>query len=183
MNRKIFLLAGHHLKDPGAVANGYQENRLTIEVRELIAKRIRQLAPEVPIWLDDDKDTLSQVIGKVNKLATSNDILFDIHFNSFTDAKATGSEAFVHNNASQLSRTIAGEASKWAATILGIQDRGVKTEQQAARGRLGILYTPANNVLLEVGFLSNPNDMAGYEKWKHWMADEQARLLIRNAAS
>lgn len=35
---KQFISAGHHDNDPGAVANGYQENELTKELRNIILK-------------------------------------------------------------------------------------------------------------------------------------------------
>ena len=49
----IFLLAGHHLRDSGAVANGRSENKETISLRNLIKSFI-----PTKIVVDDDRAKL-----------------------------------------------------------------------------------------------------------------------------
>lgn len=177
---RIFLTAGHHLRDSGAVGNGYKENALTIEMRDLIAKRIRQLDPNIEVWLDDDKDTLSQVIAKVDKLATPKDLWLEIHFDAGITPKPSGATSLVAANARQASKDIAKKFVDMGSTILGIPNRGVKSETESNRGRLAMLHTKANSVLYEVGFISNPSDMVNHQDWKHWMADEFSRIAINS---
>lgn len=174
----IFLVAGHHLKDPGASGNGYQENKLTIEMRDLIATRIRQLSPGTILWVDEDRDTLSQVIAKVNAVATVDDYLLDVHFDAAASPKASGATAFVADGARDKSKTFGKDNVDMVSTILRIPNRGVRSEKLSNRKRLGILHTKASSALLEVGFISNPTDMVNHEDWKHWAADEIARICI-----
>ena len=53
---KQFISAGHHDNDPGAVANGYQENELTKDLRNRILKYgnskeiIVDNGAAIPIW-------------------------------------------------------------------------------------------------------------------------------------
>lgn len=182
MSTTIYLTAGHHNNDPGAVANGYKENTLNIELRDMIAECIRTLSPATKLCLDDDKDTLSQVIKKVSEKATAKDIWLEIHFDSAANNSATGSTSLVANSAMEKSKLLADDLASATATILEIKNRGVKSEKDSHRGRLAMLHTKAISVLLEVAFVSNKLDMELYESWKHWLSDEIARILIKYAA-
>ena len=179
MSKRIFLTAGHHLKDPGAVGNGYKENGLTIEIRNMIAERIRDLDPSVLIWLDDDRDTLGQVISKINKLAKSEDYHLELHFDASIYPKASGCTSLVAKGARQKSIDFGKELSELGSKILNVPNRGVKSEEESHRGRLGILHTAASSVLYEVGFISNTSDMSNYQEWKEWLADDFARVIIK----
>src|SRR5690606_34858560 len=95
----IFLTAGHHNNDSGAIGNGYKENALNIELRDMIATRIRKLSPNAKVWTDNDNDTLSQVIAKVGKIATYNDIWVEFHFDASSNHTASGATALVATNA------------------------------------------------------------------------------------
>lgn len=176
---KIFLTAGHHLKDSGAVGNGYKENQLNIELRDLIAKRISDLDPKQVVWLDYDKDTLSQVISKISEVASAKDIWLELHFDSSINPKASGCTALVAENAREASKSLGKQIVDIGSTILEIPNRGVRSEKQSARGRLAMLHTRATSVLYEVGFISNPTDMINHQDWKHWFADEVARILLK----
>lgn len=182
----IYLIAGHNTEynngkspDPGAVANGLKEADLTKNIRDLIYKRIKQLSPKEFVTKDDDKDSLSQVIAKIKPKITSNDILLDIHYNSASPS-ATGIECFVSNNAGQKSKDIANEICVTTSDITGLKNRGVKTESQSARGKLGILNMRGSAVIWEVGFISNMKDVKSIEENLHWICDEVARILIKH---
>ncbi len=179
MSKRVFLTAGHHLRDPGAMGNGYKENSLTIEIRNLISKRIKSLDPTIEVWTDDDNDTLSQVIAKINKIATSEDYLLELHFDASISPKASGGTSLVAKGAREKSLDFGKELSEIGSTILNIPNRGVKSEEESHRGRLGILHTAASSVLYEVGFISNPTDMVNYQDWKEWLADDFARIIIK----
>lgn len=181
MGNTIFLTAGHHNRDSGAVGNGYKENALTIELRDMIAERIKQLSPTTKVWKDDDNDTLSQVIAKINKIATPKDILLEVHFDAAISPKPSGGTALVADGAREKSQNLAKELVDLGSTILRIPNRGVRNEKKSARGKLGILHTAASSVLYEVGFISNPTDMANHQDWKHWLAEDFAITLIKHS--
>ena len=182
MGNTIFLTAGHHNKDSGAIGNGYKENALNMELRDMITQRIKQLNPNIKVWNDDDNDTLSQVIAKINKVATSNDILLEVHFDASLSPKSSGGTALIADGAREKSQLLGAELVNIGSTVLKIPNRGVWNEKKSNRGRLGILHTPASSVLYEVGFISNPTDMINHQDWKHWLADEFARILIKAAS-
>ncbi|WP_293916515.1 MULTISPECIES: N-acetylmuramoyl-L-alanine amidase [unclassified Sphingobacterium] len=179
MKRRIFLTAGHHLKDSGAVGNGRKENSLTIEIRDMITERLKALSPDIVVWNDNDNDTLAQVIAQINKIATKDDFLLELHFDSSISPKASGATALVAEGARQNSKDFGKELADLGSAIMRVPNRGVKFESQSNRGRLGILHTAASSVLYEVGFISNPTDVVNYENWKHWLADDFARIIIK----
>ena len=65
------------------------------------------------------------------------------------------------------------------SSILGIKNRGVISEDQSARGKLGLMREQGIVALLEIGFISNPNDLAAYQKNKYKLAAAIADILIK----
>lgn len=176
--KRIFLTAGHHNRDSGAIGNGFQENKLTIEFRNLVTARIKDLCPSIVVWNDDDNDTLAQVIAKINKVATADDYLLEIHFDSAENLTATGTTSLVATNARGKSLNFASLIAKITSETIGIRNRGVKTEAESNRGKLGVLHTKASSVLAEVCFISNKNDIEKYHHVKHLLAEQYAFAII-----
>lgn len=176
----IFLTAGHHNNDSGAIGNDYKESDLTKEIRDLTLTRIKQLSPHTKVWADNDNDTLSQVIAKVKALATAKDIWVELHFDAASSPTATGATALVATGAREKSKELANDLVSIGSKVLGIRNRGVKTELESNRGRLGMLHTAASSVLYEVAFISNKDDVEAYQDFKLWLSDELARVLIKH---
>lgn len=156
----IFLTAGHHNRDSGAVGNGLIEAKETIRVRNRVTELLRVKGVEV--WNDDDNWTLQAVINEITKRSKPNDIICDIHFNAGV-ATATGVECFVPDDAIKAELLLAADLCK-VSEIIGIRNRGVKREKDSQHKRLGIMRPSGINVLLEVGFISNSSDMKLYKE-------------------
>lgn len=178
--KKLFITAGHSLNKAGASANGLKEERLTIEMRDLIADKLRAWGYEA--WTDNDKDSLSTVISKINKVATPDDILFDIHFNA-ASSNARGTECFVAANARGKSVRVAERIAELTAGMLNTPNRGVKKENQSQHNRLGILHTAASSVLWEVEFITNKEFMDNYQEIKQRLAIGVANILVQELES
>lgn len=177
---KIFLTAGHSLIQGGASSNGLRENELTIEFCDLVADQLEEWGYEV--WRDNDNDSLSSVISKIKKQATSNDILLDIHFNA-ASSDARGTECFVAKNARAKSNRIAKRIAELSAGMLNTPNRGVKKENQSQHSRLGILHTAASSVLWEVEFIANKEFMDNYQVMKERLAIGVANILVQELES
>lgn len=175
----IYLTAGHHLKDSGAVANGYKENMLTIEFRDLIESEIKLIDPSVKVWKDNDNLTLSQVIKEITKTSTADDLLLETHFDSYNGI-ATGTTVLVAANARMRSRQFAEDLAIGVSGTIGIKNRGVKNENESQHAKLGILHTKASSALLEVGFIDNKSDMQKYQNNKQCVAKEVALIIIKH---
>lgn len=178
--KKLFITAGHSLNKAGASANGLREERLTIEMRDLIAAQLRTWGYEVVT--DNDKDSLSTVISKIKKVATQNDILLDTHFNA-ASSNAKGTECFVAANARGKSVRVAERIAELTAGMLNTPNRGVKKENQSQHNRLGILHTAASSVLWEVEFITNAEFMANYNAMKERLAIGVANIIAQELES
>jgi len=171
----IYLSAGHHDKDPGAVANGYKEADLTKEARNTIALRCNPKS----LILDKDWETNPQYQGRIKPGDGS--VLFDIHFNS-ASATATGTECYVRaidfQNKNSLSYKMAAEICELTSKILRVPNRGVKPDNQSQHSRIGILHKGAGvSVLWEICFISNTMNMNSYKAKKEEVLKMVAEIL------
>lgn len=178
-NNHIFLSAGHSNMDPGAIGNGYKEADLTKELRSLVACEIVK-NPDINLTLDNDAQTSGETANKIGLISKEGDVLCDIHFNAGTPV-ATGTEVLIPEQNTPMERTIAGELSHGIAVLLGIKDRGVKTEADSARKRLVFMRPKGRNLLIEVCFISNPTDIKSYQSKKNEVAKFIAQTLIKYA--
>jgi N-acetylmuramoyl-L-alanine amidase len=175
----IYLISGHSPDrskgnyDPGAVANGYTEAELTRELRDLISA---ELTPrKVRHSIDHDADSLSQVLAKIN--SNESDVILDLHFNA-ASPQATGVEVIVPERHTELEWKSAEACSKSLATIMGIRSRGAKDETKTARKRLAVMRENGTNLLVEVCFITNINDMKAYQSKKKEVAKYLADLVM-----
>lgn len=181
--KKLYLIAGHHNNDSGAVAQheDYKvlESRLTIILRDLIHSYFKKFNSQVEVILDDDRDTLQTVINKVNKTITKNDLLVDIHFNAF-NGKATGTEVIIPKISSSIEKELASNICDRLSDIMEIPNRGVKTEDKTARGRIAILKGVGHRILPEICFLDNLKDYRSYRKNEHLVASIIAQAIEKD---
>lgn len=154
-----YVSAGHHLKDPGAVANGLQENKLTIRVRDRVVSILKGWG--LRVITDNDSETLAQYLARIQPGEGS--VVVEFHFDAAAKTTATGSSAFYADNASENSKSFAHDLAIDSSSALGIANRGALSESQSHRGRLGLVHEPGITALLEVGFISNPEDMAKFD--------------------
>ena len=172
----VYPIAGHNSSDPGAVYNSQKEADKTKEFRDLVSKYLT-LKGHKHI-LDHDNETNRQLQNRIKPGPGS--VLADHHFNASSNPAVSGTEVIVANNANANSKAIAHELALGTSCILGIPNRGVKTEAQTARGKIGILILGAGIACLpEVCFFSNPNDMAKYELYKEVLAEFYANTYIK----
>lgn len=172
----IFLSAGHHNNDSGAVANGYKENKLTIEFRDLVLHELQTKFPSYKVITDKDEETLSQYLNRIK--TGSGSVVLEIHFDAF-NGKAKGATALIQDAHDKYDKMMGQELVNATANILGTANRGVKTESQSARGKLGLTRKEGTTVLMELEFIDNENAMNGYHEGKHRLAQEYARILTK----
>jgi N-acetylmuramoyl-L-alanine amidase len=186
--RKIFISAGHSNRpgrDRGASGNGFIEGELTVELRNLLIKELKDLG--VNAIADKDDSILSESINFFKNLTTNTCIVLDLHWNAATPA-ATGTETLIPATPSAFELDLAAAISKATADILEIPLRGntngragVKTEASSHHGRLGWMRLTGENVLTETCFITNANDMRKYQERKHILVKELARILFEFA--
>ncbi len=187
MSTTFFISAGHSNvpgKDRGAAAGGYVEGIEAVHLRNIVAENLRAAGHQVI------EDTDSMVTGEMASYfdaelvkTTGRDVVVDIHFNAATP-QATGTEVLTRVNATRDETALASRLSVAISQALGIRNRGVKTEAQSARGRLHIFSklsaTEATVVLIEVCFITNPDDMLRYSRNVHGVGKAISDVLSSN---
>lgn len=172
--KPLFLIAGHGGADPGAIGSGFKEADLTLELRDLISK---ELTDTYTVYNDVNNHSLSSVITWIKGLITPSCLLVDIHFNASFNPGATGVEVLVPDSFSTFEAKLADNICKVTTAVLGIKNRSVKKESQSARSKIAILNVPAQNILIEVCFISNKSDINSYQKNKHKLAKAIAETI------
>jgi N-acetylmuramoyl-L-alanine amidase len=176
MPRKVIVTAGHSdIKggDNGASANGYVEGLLAIEFRDLIIKEMAALG--VVAHTDDNKNALKQTLEWLKGKFSKDSILVDIHWNA---GGGTGTEVIVPEDSSSFERQLSQRILDKICLIGGFKKRGVKSEAETARKKLGWMRPTAETVLIEVCFIDNKVDMVSYEANKVRLATEVAKVLL-----
>lgn len=177
----IFVSAGHNPKgikvDPGAVANGYTEAGLNVEIRDLVCKELDSVGAK---YIKDlDTETLSQYLQRAETGNAS--VVLEFHFDA-ANGIASGSTSIVEMEADRLDKLFAKELVDSCSSILGIKNRGVKSEADTHRGRLGLMREEGIICLLEIAFIDNIGDVRAYQAKKVELAKAVASILIKYEA-
>lgn len=172
--RKVILSAGHGGTDPGASGNGYIERDLAIELRDLLANELKAL--KINPLMDDNKNALKETLAWLRGKFGAKDILIDIHWNAAANPEAKGSEVIIPDTGSYFEKSL-GKALLRVLTDLGFRDRGVKPEALTARKSLAWMKPNAENILIEMCFISNALDMKLYQANKNTIAKRMALVI------
>lgn len=157
----IFNSAGHTprgiKKDPGASGFGHNEADLTVMQRDAVNAELTKR--NIKYISDKDDETLGEYLRRIQTGGGS--VVLEYHFDAFNGV-ASGTTALIGNDADRLDKAFAVELVNATSTILGIPNRGVKTEAQSHRGRLGLMREQGIVSLIEVCFIDNKSDL---DKW------------------
>lgn len=198
---KIYLTAGHNIQANGRgngafglphsqYPNGIDEAAEAIVLRNLITAHLRKHGLKVAN--DKDETPLRSVLTWLRNKATRGDWCIEIHFNAAA-ATASGVECVVENNhtttesamAQALCRAVNEATKQGGGSGIRIRERapgrrGVVLERETPRGRIGFLHSPAvaNNILLEVCFITNKRDVELYFNNRNRIAIAIAEHII-----
>lgn len=174
----IFISAGHNTKgikiDPGAIGNGYKEADLTIEIRNLVIAELKRL--NIPYVSDNDDEKLGSYLERIK--TGNGSVVLEFHFDAASSA-ASGTTSLIESEADRLDKAFAKELVDTTSLILGIKNRGVKSESESHRGSLGLMREEGIVCLLEVCFISNAQDVVLYKANKEKLAIQIAQILIK----
>ncbi len=175
-SRSILVSAGHTNVvglDRGAAAGGFIEGVLTTELRDAVSAKLRELGHKNVV--EDGFDGENQPLLKAINLARYSTIAVEFHWNSSTDRRATGVEVLCKPGKKALAQKIA----KAIAISTGIMLRGEsgwKADNSGPHHRLG--FCEVGGLIVEVCFISNPDDMDRYRDHFESVVDSIARVLI-----
>lgn len=151
---KFTVTAGHGGRDPGAVAaDGTTEAALVTELRDIVARKLRAAGHTVKT---DGARWQNLPLVQALTLVPGADAAIELHMNAATSAGARGVEVVSLPAQREMARTIA----RRIAHVIESPVRGAGgwiDQAQSARGRLG--FVRAGGLVVEVGFISNPEEL------------------------
>lgn len=174
-----FISAGHNPKgikpDPGAVANGMHEANLAVEFRNLVIDELLKL--NVKVISDKDDERLGDYLKRIQ--TGSGSVVLEFHFDAAASSTATGTTSLYGSDADRLDIAFAKELVETTAAVLGIKNRGALSEKDSHRGSLGLMREQGIVSLLELCFISNPQDIEKYQANKNELAFKIAQIVAR----
>ncbi|MGC4130238.1 MAG: N-acetylmuramoyl-L-alanine amidase [Bergeyella sp.] len=171
----VFISAGHNTKgqrDPGAVKGPLIEAVLTEDFKKLVVPICVGLG--LKVITDRDDERLSDYLKRIKTGAGS--VVLEFHFDAGPET-ATGTTVIVGDDADRLDKAFAKELAEVTSATLGIKNRGVISEAQSRRGRLGLMREQGTVALLEVCFITNKDDMAKFNANKVELATKIAKIV------
>lgn len=171
MSKTVVLTAGHSNKRPGVVANGYREEAVATEFREMVAGRLRAMGLKV---ITDGQGEENHSLRYALKLIPKGDLAIEFHTNGFADKRANGCETISLPEDKALSQSL----SAAVAGVLGTRLRGKKgwiDQSKTAHRRLA--YVRAGGIIMEPFFLTNKRECVLWQKHKEEVADEVADVV------
>lgn len=152
---KVFIGVGHGGKDPGAVANGFKEKEVNLDVADSVFDELERHGVYARLSrIGDEWDTLDDRVKDCNECGP--DLAVDIHHNA---GGGDGAEVYYHYKGG-VSKTLADNILSEIVKI-GQNSRGTKIKKGAdGRDYYGFIReTKAPAVIVECAFLDNKTDV------------------------
>lgn len=152
-NKVIAVDAGHGGSDPGAVVSGVQEKTINYAIATKLKALLEAQGAKVLMIREQDSTVDIYVRAGIANQARA-DAYISIHHNTASSPKATGTETWYYPDPEK--RAFAQAVHKAVIANTGAVDREIKES-------LGFVVTRETRMpsaLVEVGFMSNPQDMA-----------------------
>ena len=156
------ITAGHSNTDPGAVAGTRKEADIARDMRSMVALKLRQRGHTVAT---DGEGEVNKPLREAIALIKPGAVAVEFHCNASTNSRATGVESISLPRHKALSQRISACVSK----VLGLPlrgDAGWIDQSASARGRLG--FVNAGGIIVELFFISNPDNLQAWES-KKWL--------------
>lgn len=166
------ITAGHSNTDPGAVNGKVKEADLVTNFRNAVSFYLREAGLQVKT---DGTGTKNDPLSAAVKLIQGSSVAVEFHMNAATSKQANGIETI----ALPKDKKLAQDLSKAVADALGSRlrgDNGWIDQSKSARGRLA--YVNAGGLIVELGFISNEDELARFNA-RYWIAAKAvAKVLI-----
>ena len=148
---------GHGGKDPGAVSGSYTEKSIVLKVSNLVKQKLEAQGAKVKMTRTGDTypSLPERVAFSKNNYA---EIFVSIHVNAASSTAATGAETFYSVSTGDMYKEDIDLATF-------VNNQIVKNAEMKNRGVRKYPYYVINNmdipsILVELGFISNPQDRA-----------------------
>lgn len=177
-----FISAGHcnypgKNYDPGAIGyGGRKEADMTVKIRDKTLAYLEQKGYN-DFKSDLNDESLSLYLKRIQPGNAS--VVCEFHLDAATSPNATGCTVLIGEDANKLDKDAATEIAITTSQILGIKNRGVISERDSHRGRLGLMREDGIVFLVEVCFITNKNDLESLDKHIEELCSKYADLIIK----
>lgn len=169
----ILISAGHSNTDPGAVNGKYTEADIVTDMRNMVGVYLKEANIA---YIQDGTGSTNLPLNTAGKLASTADIAVEFHCNAFSSPSAQGVEALAGTKNKVIARKLCSAVSKHMNNTIRGNDGGWKDQGSGQHSRL--FFVQKGGIILELFFLSNPTELARWEKVKWLVAREVAGVLI-----
>ncbi|WP_407412165.1 N-acetylmuramoyl-L-alanine amidase [Acinetobacter sp.] len=171
VNSLATITAGHSNTDPGAVNGKTKESELVTNFRNAVSHYLREYGVQVK---NDGTGSKNDPLSSAIKLISGSDVAVEFHMNAAASKQANGVEtiSLPHD------KKLAQDLSAAIANALGSRLRGDKgwiDQSKSARGRLG--YVNAGGLIVELGFISNDDELARFNA-RYWLAAKAVAKVL-----
>ena len=171
----VVLDAGHGGHDPGAIGlGGVVEKAVTLDLAQRVAERLRAELP-VDVVLTRDDDAFVPIDARVER-ASEASLFVSLHANAAENPRLSGVEVFYGGGGIEAAAAGPLSPERLARNVTeAIEQRLAPIRTTVRPGRFGVLARNAvPSILIEVGYLTNPGDVAR-------IGDESYRGLVAQA--
>ena len=172
VNQFVTVTAGHSNTDPGAVNGKFKEAELVSQFRNAVAYYLREAGIQ---YKTDGVGATNQNLNAAIKLIKGSSVAVEFHMNAAASKQANGVETV----ALPKDKKLAQDLSKAVADAFGSRlrgDNGWIDQSKSARGRLA--YINAGGLIVELGFISNEEELFQFNA-RYWSAAKAvAKVLI-----
>jgi N-acetylmuramoyl-L-alanine amidase len=155
---KFLISAGHGAGDPGNMAAGLSEAALMLELRDIVASKLRALGHDV---ITDGAKGENWALSRAMKLITGR-VSIELHTNAGTPPTARGVEVISLPSDKALAQRIARNIARTLNTVTR-REAGWLDPLEVKRDR-GFYpgFVRSGGLIVETFFQSNPSELANY---------------------
>jgi N-acetylmuramoyl-L-alanine amidase len=163
MSIKIYIDQGHNPSgfNTGAEGNGFYEQDITYDIGVRLYDLLRtnpnfevKLSRPAPTTILGTSNSSSLTTRVRDANAWGADIFLSLHTNASDNRAATGTEALIYSETSEVARGLAEDILEELTQATGLRNRGVIERP----GLYVLRRTNMPAVLVEMGFITNPRD-------------------------
>ena len=171
MSKIITITAGHSSTDSGAVNGKVKEADLVVNFRNAVTHYLREAGLQVKT---DGTGTKNDPLSAAVKLIQGSSVAVEFHMNAAASKQANGIETI----ALPKDKKLAQDLSAAVASALGSRLRGNDgwiDQSKSARGRLA--FVSNGGLIVELGFISNEDELARFNA-RYWLAAKAAAKVL-----
>lgn len=161
-NYEIVIDAGHGGRDPGNLkhySKGHDEKHLNLDISKLVGSYIERNLKGVRVIYTRTSDKFVSLDDRVYIANRTNaDYFISIHANSNSIKSIHGCRVHIHNGNFGESKNLAKKIVRQMSATAGRKNLGVQDSRQRGGHYFVLENTAMPAVLVECGFMTNPNE-------------------------